>query len=277
MDTSFKTFLRETGKKNYVRTGLFRRKRTKTFERASKKEKQEYERWKSRKIKQQEERTAALFDTQTASTVLQSTELAIKNTKSQQELDNIKFLETIQQIDAVDLSADLKSYIEENDFEEKYPGIIDNVFESIRGLPNSFRDAEEYAQVVVTNNINNKSEILEHCNWMIIPPSSPSDVELRNVDDMGSWVLQTTADVGLFSEGTQDFKTDLPTVKPTEKPKPRPQKLQIRKPPKRQGFMGRLRGGPPNEPPRTLIGRAIDGGRNLLRQTTSLFGITRYD
>jgi hypothetical protein len=49
LDLSFKTFLREKGYRDYVRTGLFQRKRAKTIKRASDKERREYELWKTQK------------------------------------------------------------------------------------------------------------------------------------------------------------------------------------------------------------------------------------
>jgi hypothetical protein len=55
LDLSFKTFLREKGYKDYIRTGLFQRKRAKTMKRASDKEKREYSIWKRQKEETEKE------------------------------------------------------------------------------------------------------------------------------------------------------------------------------------------------------------------------------
>ena len=55
LDLSFKTFLREKGYKDYVRTGLFQRKRAKTIQRASGKEKREYNIWTKQKEETEKE------------------------------------------------------------------------------------------------------------------------------------------------------------------------------------------------------------------------------
>lgn len=59
LDLSFKTFLREKGYRDYVRTGLFQRKRAKTIKRASDKERREYELWKTQKQNTEKERQRA--------------------------------------------------------------------------------------------------------------------------------------------------------------------------------------------------------------------------
>lgn len=59
LDLSFKTFLREKGYKDYVRTGLFQRKRAKTLKRASSKEKREYELWRKQKEDVEKQRQEA--------------------------------------------------------------------------------------------------------------------------------------------------------------------------------------------------------------------------
>lgn len=224
VDTSFQTFLSEKGYKLYVRTGLFRRKRTKTYSRASKKEKQEYNIWKQQKIKAAEDQQKALTELQESAeraiAEINKDVLNIKAEKSQREIDNIKRLEEIERIESVDLSKDLSSYIKENPIEEKYPGLVESVTDSISEYANSFRDEEEYAQVIVTNNINNSKEVLEQLNWLTLQPDSPTDVPLREVSTFGRWVLQTTGDVGLFDENTE-FKTS--TFKPTEDIKEKPE------------------------------------------------------
>lgn len=224
VDTSFQTFLSEKGYKLYVRTGLFRRKRTKTYSRASKKEKQEYNIWKQQKITAAEDQQKALTELQESAeraiAEINKDVLNIKAEKSQREIDNIKRLEEIERIESVDLSKDLSSYIKENPIEEKYPGLVESVTDSISEYANSFRDEEEYAQVIVTNNINNSKEVLEQLNWLTLQPDSPTDVPLREVSTFGRWVLQTTGDVGLFDENTE-FKTS--TFKPTEDIKEKPE------------------------------------------------------
>lgn len=122
----------------------------------------------------------------------------------------------------------------DNSIEKKYPGLVDSIFENVQSYGNEFRDEESYAQVVVTNTINNKSEILSHINWMVTPPTSTTDVEIRDANTLGSWVLQTTEDVGM-GIGSDESTGEL-GVKNTEKPKP----------PKRKGFLRRI-GSPTSE------------------------------
>ena len=224
VDTSFQTFLIEKGYKLYVRTGLFRRKRTKTYDRASKKEKQEYNVWKQQKIKAAQDQQKALTELQESAeraiAEINKDVLNIKAEKSQREIDNIKRLEEIERIEVVNLSQDLSSYIKENPIEEKYPGLVESVTNSISEYANSFRDEESYAQVIVTDSINNSEEVLEQLNWLTLQPDSPTDVPLREVNTFGSWVLQTTGDVGLFDENTE-FKTS--AFKSTEDIKEKPQ------------------------------------------------------
>ena len=62
IDTSWSTWMREAGIKTYVRTGLFRRKRTKTYDRfSSKAERRQYDAWKAAKLKAEDDRITNLF------------------------------------------------------------------------------------------------------------------------------------------------------------------------------------------------------------------------
>lgn len=224
-DLSFKTFLREKGYRNYVRTGLFRRKRDKTIGRASAKERREYESWKAdkqfeynRKVKEAAEnnvRSSQSFNFETAN-------IEIKSTPSQRELDNKKRLEQIERIEAVDLSLDLGNYIGDKTLEERYPGLVQSIAEQVVSYGNTFRADEEYAEVVVTNTINNALEVANHINWLITPPNNITDVELRSIDEMGSWSVQTTESVGL---GTKSDGTLNLNLKEVEQPKEVPQKI----------------------------------------------------
>jgi len=229
-DLSFSTFLKEKGYKNYVRTGLFRRKRAKTIGRASAKEKREYQSWKAdkqseynRKVKEAAENnvrsSSQSFNFETAN-------IQIKSTPSQRELNNKKKLEQIERIEAVDLSLDLGNYLGDETLEERYPGLVQSITEQVVSYGNTFRADEEYAEVVVTNTISNALEVSDHIKWLITPPDSTSDVELRDVNSMGNWSLQTTESVGLGikSDGTLNLN-----LKEVEEPKEIPQKIIPRK------------------------------------------------
>lgn len=214
LDVEFSTFLKEKGYKNYVRTGLFRRKRAKTYDRASDSEKREYNAWKKKKT---EEYNAA-FNTSNLPDVDSLGFVDVERDKTLESLNK-----DIVYIDRVDLSDDIGNYFLENEIEQKYPELVELIYENVSDYASEFQVGEEYAQVIVTNTINNRVEILDHVRWMITPPTAPNDVELRNAEEMGTWVLQTTDDVGI-NELTpvikENERTPLPKPKPTlRKPK----------------------------------------------------------
>lgn len=227
-DLSFSTFLKEKGYKNYVRTGLFRRKRAKTIGRASSKERREYESWKAdkqfeynRKVKEAAENNVRSSGG-SQSFGFETANIQIQSTPSQRELNNKKRLEQIERIEAVDLSLDLGNYIGDKTLEERYPGLVQSIAEQVVSYGNTFRADEEYAEVVVTNTINNALEVANHINWLITPPNNTTDVELRSIDEMGSWSVQTTESVGL---GTKSDGTLNLNLKEGEQPKEVPQKI----------------------------------------------------
>ena len=226
VDTSFSTFLKETGKADFFRTGLFRRKRSKTLSNAPASEIAEYAAWKREKNKQealqQQVDVTSQLNLENQFQGFDKIVLNILNTPSARELQNKKILEQIERINAVDLSIDTTNYIGDNDIESRYPGLVDSVASQLASYGNSFREDETYAQTVVTNTINTKPEILEHIRWMILPPNNVADVDLRDVNLMGSWVLQTTPDVGMGAGGEN---TNL-SVKSVEQPKPIAPKIQ---------------------------------------------------
>lgn len=229
LDLSFKTFLREKGYKDYVRTGLFRRKRAKTLGRASDKERREYYAWKKQKEDAEKERQRqqqdALSVLENAASGFVDINATVQRSTSQRELENKKRLEQIERIDAVDLSLEISNYLGSNEIESKYPGLVQTIQEAVVNYGNTFREEEIYAEVVVTNTINTRNEVLNHIEWMTTPPTAPTDVELRDVNLMGSWVLQTTETVGLGGEGEGlNLKT-----KPTEEPNKVPPKTQLPK------------------------------------------------
>jgi len=227
-DLSFKAFLKEKGYRDYVRTGLFQRKRTKTYDRASKKEKREYTEWKSQKESEYEARVreAQINQMEGVDSSLTSAEVIKRTGPSQRELDNQRFLESIERIEAVDLSLDLGNYLGDATLEERYPGLVESITEQVFAYGNEFRAEEEYAEVIVTDTINNSLEVAEHINWMITPPNSTLDVEIRDVESFSNFVLQTTenAGLGLDVDGNKNLQ-----VKDTEKPKSKPPKIQPRK------------------------------------------------
>jgi hypothetical protein len=255
IDTSWSTWMREAGIKTYVRTGLFRRKRTKTYDRfSSKAERRQYDAWKAAKLKAEDDRITNLF--QPSEVALEAVNIIQNTSPSQRELDNIALLESIQRIEAVDLSLERSNYAIDNSIEKKYPGLVDSIFSNVQSYGNEFRDEEEYAQVVVTNTINNKSEILSHINWMVTPPTSTTDVDIRDANSLGSWVLQTTEDVGM-GIGSDESDGNL-GVKDTEKPKS----------PKRKGILRPI-GAPTSEIKRD--------GNNIAKNIKLPFDTKKYN
>lgn len=231
VDTSFSTWLKETDTKDFVRKKVLGvglgRKEPKTFQNASADEKKAYNSWKT--IKQSEalkEREKEQQKQRQASQLagFQEVLVNILNTPSAREIANRRILEQIQRVSSVDLSIDTSNYIGDNEIESKYPGLIESIFTQTASHGNSFKEEEDYAEVVVTNTINTREEILNHIRWMIAKPNSTLDVELRNVEDMGSWVLQTTENVGLSvsSDGGSILG-----VKNIEKPKAIPPKVPL--------------------------------------------------
>jgi len=55
---------------------------------------------------------------------------------------------------------------------------------------------EKYAEVTVTETIDTKEEMLKHIEWLV----SDSDDELRKVNTFGSWVVETTSQLGFTPE-----------------------------------------------------------------------------
>ena len=225
--------MKEAGIKTYVRTGLFRRKRTKTYnDFSSDEERRQYNAWKKKKEDAESERISNLFEP--SDVALEAANIIQNTSPSQRELDNKALLDSIERIEAVDLSLETSNYVMDNSIEKKYPGLVDSIFENVQSYGNEFRDEEQYAQVIVTNTINNKSEILSHINWMVTPPTSTTDVEIRDANTLGSWVIQTTEDVGM-GIGSDESNGNL-GVKSTEEVKP----------PKRKGILRRI-GAPSDE------------------------------
>ena len=95
-DLSFATFLKEKGYKDYVRTGLFRRKRAKTIARASDREKREYESWKASKQFEYNKKVQEAAENNvlggSQSFNFDTANIQIKTTPSQRELNNKKLL-----------------------------------------------------------------------------------------------------------------------------------------------------------------------------------------
>ena len=70
----------------------------------------------------------------------------IQNTSpSQRELDNKALLDSIERIEAVDLSLETSNYVMDNSIEKKYPRLVDSIFENVQSYGNEFRDEEQYS------------------------------------------------------------------------------------------------------------------------------------
>lgn len=65
-----------------------------------------------------------------------------------------------------------------------------------------FKIAEDYAEVAVTDTLNNKSEYLSHLNYLIQPDRGNSP--LKKASEMGSWTLEITDKLGMDHEQQLD-------------------------------------------------------------------------
>lgn len=231
VDTSFSTWLRQTDTKDFVRAKVIGiglgKKQPKNLQNASIEEKNAYRSWKSikeSKAQKEKEKENQKQLQEAQFTGFGEVLINILNTPSSREIANRRILEQIERVNSVDLSIDTSNYIGDNEIESKYPGLIESIFSQASLHGNFFKEEEDYSEVVVTNTINTRDEILNHIRWMVTKPSSILDVELRNAEDMGSWVLQTTEDVGLGVSSDGDSNLG---VKNIEKPKSIPQKISI--------------------------------------------------
>lgn len=226
MDTTVRAWLKETGRKDFTRKKVFgigigKKIPIMDASQLNKDDRKQYEAWKKQKEDIIVAQTEAKFRAEELAKQFEGFDeivTNIVNTPSNRELANRKLLEQIQRINEIDLSIDTSNYIGDNEIESKYPNLVESIFAQVSSYGNEFREEEKYAQVVVTNTINSKDEILEHIRWMILKPNSSLDVELRNAENMGAWVLQTTSDVGL-GVGVKSTNTNL-SVKKVEEPKP---------------------------------------------------------
>ena len=55
-----------------------------------------------------------------------------------------------------------------------------------------FKIPEDYAEVNITKTITTKEDVLKHINWMV-----SSDTSLRRANEMGSWELELTEELGM--------------------------------------------------------------------------------
>lgn len=91
------------------------------------------------------------------------------------------------------LEEDIERANETAEFEKRYPGLLDTVFKEIDEggywLNEVFKDKESYAAVTVTDSISDIPTLRAHIEWILSPIRDKQNVELRDVSQMGKWVI----------------------------------------------------------------------------------------
>lgn len=91
------------------------------------------------------------------------------------------------------LEEDIERVNETAEFEKRYPGLLDTVFKEIDNgeywLNQVFKDKEEYAAVTVTDSISDIPTLRAHIEWILTPIRDKQNVELRDVSQMGKWIV----------------------------------------------------------------------------------------
>tara|TARA_B100001939_G_scaffold339233_1_gene345772 strand:+ start:843 stop:1892 length:1050 start_codon:yes stop_codon:yes gene_type:complete len=91
------------------------------------------------------------------------------------------------------LEEDIERANETAEFEKRYPGLLDTVFKEIDEgeywLNQVFKDKEEYAAVTVTDSISDIPTLRAHIEWILAPIGDKQNVELRDVSQMGKWIV----------------------------------------------------------------------------------------
>ena len=224
VDTSFSTFLRVTGKRNYIRTGLFKRKRAKTYDNADGRERAEYNSWKRKR--EEEDRKSREIKIPTFQGPGDAIQELLQSVEYKQyeaeEIDYAKLFEEEQAayFNGIEFLKNLK-------VTEKYPDLIPNVYSSLKNYNLNFNDSEKYAGVkseASPDGEYNESWIERHVTWMITPDGT--EPNLRQINSMGRWTFQ--GDVATLAKGGGGGETTPAITNPTtETSYPRPPKLGI--------------------------------------------------
>mgnify|MGYP001239759440 CR=1 FL=1 len=124
------------------------------------------------------------FHNNTSQTLFTLDELGISNNVDNETNPNINRLEE-----------DIARANETAEFEKRYPGLLDTVFKEIDEgeywLNQTFRDKEAYAAVTVTDSISDIPTLRTHIEWLLSPATDKQNVELRDVNQMGKWIVAT--------------------------------------------------------------------------------------
>lgn len=224
VDTSFETFLRVTGKKNYIRTGFFKRKRTKTIQNASSFERIEYFQWKQKKEKEETQRLQNEYPKfeDILNDLLKSVD------RPEYKSDNVDYKKRIEE-EQLPYFDDTQRY-KDLPLNKRYPTLVENVTSVVSNYSSNFKDPENYAGVkseASPEGSYNSSWVERHIKWMITPDGT--EPNLREINAMGKWTF--VGDFEVISKGGGGGSITPEITKPaTEKPTPRPPKLEVELP-----------------------------------------------
>ena len=97
------------------------------------------------------------------------------------------------------LEEDIKRINETAEFEKRYPSLLDIVFKEIEEgeywRNEDFLKKEEYAAVTVTDSISDIPTLRAHIEWLLSPAVNKQNVELRPVNQMGSFEIFEQTDL----------------------------------------------------------------------------------
>jgi hypothetical protein len=97
------------------------------------------------------------------------------------------------------LEQDIKRVNETAEFEKRHPNLLDIVFQEINEgeywRNEDFLKKEEYAAVTVTDSISDIPTLRAHIEWLLSPAVNKQNVELRPVNQMGSFEIFEQTDL----------------------------------------------------------------------------------
>ena len=99
---------------------------------------------------------------------------------------------------------------------QRHPQILENLKRAVDGYWRNaqFKDAEEYAQVRVNDNINQDDEFRSFMNYLSTPPTG--DESVLSADSLGSWTLETKEITGTLESAPSSIES--PTTQPPSNP-----------------------------------------------------------
>tara|TARA_Y100000389_G_scaffold21353_1_gene18328 strand:- start:9582 stop:10349 length:768 start_codon:yes stop_codon:yes gene_type:complete len=127
------------------------------------------------------------------------------------------------------LEEDIKRVNETAEFENRHPNLLDMVFQEINEgnywRNEDFLKKEEYAAVTVTDSISDIPTLRAHIEWLLSPAVNKQNVELRPVNQMGSFEifeqddLESTSNTRVYTnqdstviENSNSDNTNTPTT-----------------------------------------------------------------